>query len=195
MVKIKLFIIGIVVLIFTGCVSKKEIRLESLSLINKQEVNNSYLTQKYVQRNSFGGCVTKVNQRLNQPNEISDKFLKIVFSSTDKVFLNVAEDGKEPPYLHFVADKRSLTSVGLCPLMKRENNHYINTLYYPISMKTSFNQNFNLNKSKRFSFYLKTSGYFRWKTNEVVITKDMIDRLKLPRSHAERLTPPTLFVP
>jgi hypothetical protein len=174
MVGIRFLIIAIMVFIFLGCVSKKEIQLESLSLISKQKVDESYLTQKYV---SSGGCVTTISQRFNQPNEISDKFLRIVFSSKEKVFFNILENKGQPPYVHFKADDNRLTSLGLCPLIKREDKHYINTLYYPISMKKSFGESFNLNKSKRFSFYLRTVDYFRWKTNEIIITKDMIDKL------------------
>lgn len=172
---VRLLFLSMILIVLSGCVSKKEIKLESLSLISKQKVDESYLTQKYV--SSTNSCVTTISQIYNQPNEISDKFLRIVFSSKEKVFLNGLEHKGQPPYIQFTADENDLTSIGLCPLVKREEKHYINTIYYPISMKSTFGKSFNLNKIKMFSFYLITVDYFRWKTNEIIITKDMIDKL------------------
>ena len=168
----------------TGCMSKKEIRLESLSIVNKSDMEQEYLSKKYLKNHKNGTCITKVENRWYKELELSNKFLKIKFSSMEKVFKNTIEDEEVSPYVILKADGKELTYVNLCPLVKRNNKKYIYTYFYPI--KTFYplkdigleDEKFDLKTTNRLSFSLKKPGYIRWKTNEIIITKDMIDKLE-----------------
>ena len=171
-------------LLTSGCVSKKEIRLESLFIVNKSDMEQEYLSKKYLKNHKNGSCITKVKNRWYKKLELSNKFLKIKFSSIEKVFKNVIEDGEESAYVNLKADGKKLTKVNLCPLVERNNKKYIYTYFYPI--KTLYplkeidleDEKFDLKTTNRLLFSLKTTGYSRWKTNNIVITKDMIDKLE-----------------
>lgn len=181
---IKIVLLIMIIFLSTGCMSKKEIQLESLSIVNKSDIEQGYLTKKYLKHHKNGRCITKVKNRWFKKLEVSDKFLQIKFSSKEKVFKNVIEDREESASIKLQADGKRLKKVSFCPLVERNNKKYIYTYFYPITTLYSLkeinleDEKFDLKTTNTLLFSLYKVGYSRWKTNEIVITKDMIDKLE-----------------
>ena len=173
-------------LLASGCVSKKEIRLESLSIVKLEEIEDGYLTKKHTKYNTHGNCIVKFKDRRNQLLQTSNRFLKINFTSNEKS--NIFEDRGYGLYVELKADGEILESLNFCPLVEKNAKGYSYSYFYPTEYKIKNEyfqpkdyddyETFNLKKIKELRFQIETVGYIRWKTNEIVITKDMIDKLE-----------------
>jgi len=183
---IKILFLGMVVLITSGCVSKKEIQLESLSIVTLKEIENGYNKNKYFQYKTFGNCILRFKDRREKLMKVSNNFLKINFTSKEK--MNIFEDRRAALYIHLKADNKPLESLDFCPLIEKNLQGYRYSYFYPTQYKIKNEyfqpkdyddyETFNLNKIKELEFQIVTVGYSRWKTNTIIITKDMINKLE-----------------
>jgi len=183
---IKIVFLGMLVLITSGCVSKKEIQLESLSITTLKKIENGYNKNKFFQYKTLGNCILRFKDRREKLMKTSNNFLKINFTS--KETMNIFEDRRAALYIHLKADNKSLESLSFCPLVEKTLEGYSYSYFYPTQYKRKKEyfqpkayddyETFDLKKIKELKFQIVTVGYSRWKTNTIVITKDMIDKLK-----------------
>jgi len=184
---VRLLFLSIILMLLSGCVSKKEIQLESLSIVTLKEIENGYSKNKYFQYKTLGNCILKFENRRNKLMKVSDNFLKINFTSKEKI--NLFKDRRSALYIFLKADNEGIASLDFCPLIEKRLEGYSYSYFYPTSYKIKNNyfiptkedkyETFNLKNTQQLKFKIETVGYSRWKTNEIVITKDMIDKLKL----------------
>jgi len=184
----KILFLSLIILFTSGCIGKKEIQLDSLSIVTMKEIEDGYLKKEYLKYNTSGSCILKFNERRNQLLKSSDTFLKIDFISLENV--NIFQDRRSGLYVWLSADGKGLEGLSFCPLVEKNLKGYRYSYFYPISYKIkkeyfgskkSYDDygTFNLKKVKELRFKIETVGYSRWKTNEIVITRKMIDKLKL----------------
>ena len=74
-------------MVLSGCISKKEIQLESLSIVTLKEIENGYSKNKYFQYKTLGNCILKFENRRNKLMKVSNTFLKMNFTSKEKINL------------------------------------------------------------------------------------------------------------
>ena len=175
-----------IMILTSGCITKKEIQLESLSIIDIKKIEEGYKRKKYIKYNDRGECILKFKERRNQLLTTSNKFLRINFTSSEAI--NLFQDRRAGLYVNLKADKKRLEALNFCPLVEVSPKGYHYSYFYPTQYKIKneyfqpkeYNdyETFDLKTIKELKFQIMTVGYSRWKTNEILITKDMIDRLK-----------------
>lgn len=183
---VRLLFLSIILMLLSGCISKKEIQLESLSIVTLKEIENGYSKNKYFQYKTLGNCILKFENRRNKLMKVSDTFLKINFTSKEKI--NLFKDRRSALYIFLKADNEDIESLDFCPLIEKRLEGYAYSYFYPTSYKIKNNyfrpkkeddyRTFNLKNTQQLKFKIETVGYSRWKANDIIITKDMIDKLE-----------------
>jgi hypothetical protein len=183
---------------FLGCSLKikKEIRLNSLSLISSNDINEAYLKYPHVThtRNySYDDCTQLPiypKDSFIQHTLLSDQFLAIEFSSKEKIFYDYAKEdvnkeSKFPQYIFIGGTQNSPKGIRFCPILKSVKGENYNYLYfYPTKSKDSEGYVYDIKGDNNVTFQIGKSGYIfmerAMRTNKIIITKEMLDKLELP---------------
>ena len=186
-------------LAFLGCSPiKKQIALNSISLVSAKGIKEAYIKYPHISLNRlayYGSCTQipiypKDIYDYAQHTLLSDLFLAINFSSKEKIFYDYAKEDKDKKskfsqYVFIDGGQNSPRSINFCPILKSVNGQTYNYLYfYPTKSKDKEGRIYDIKGDNNVTFKIGKSGYMfmerAMNTNEIIISKDMLDKLELP---------------
>ena len=171
-----------ILLFFIGCVNKKEITLESLSLIDANKLNNKYINNKYIKKFGRDKCILslKDSELYKDGYQFSNELLEFTFTSNNKLGLDRADINAI--YINTMSNNKDLPFVGLCPLINKNRDGYKYTFFYPTEYVLNDTTPYKLKESNDFIFSIKHTDYMGWETNKIGIDKSMIKALWLSQT-------------
>ena len=187
----------IIFIAFLGCSPiKKHITLNSVSLISSKSIKEAYLKYPHVThtRNAYNRCtqspVYPKDKYNNQHMLLPNLFLAIDFSSKEKIFYDYAKEDRDkeskfPQYIFIGGTQNSPKGIRFCPILKSVKGKNYNYLYfYPTKSKDKHGLVHDVKGENNITFSIRRSGYMLTEramyTNEIVISKEMLDKLELP---------------
>ena len=165
----------LITLSISGCISKKKITLKQISIVDKQFIEKQYANNSHIKH--LDDCSIKFKYRMQKGYKSSDKLLAISFTFNEKNFMKSANKGGGPQYIDIRADNKDIQSSNLCLLIQND----VYTFFQPIKIIHNKSIEFDLKNTNTLKFYIERPGFMgqdAWKTSQIIITKDMINKLR-----------------